>query len=118
MTSLRLSVRDTAARSHIASLLLEAGYSVSLGGPEDCGGPADVLFDEKSLTPELGLLSERERDVAALLVQGITRNKEIASLLGIREATAKVHSKNILRKLGVTSRAAAAVVLSQAMRGA
>jgi two-component system NarL family response regulator len=53
-------------------------------------------------------LSPRELEVLHLLVDGKT-NKEIAVLLGIAEATVRVHVDHILEKLGVSSRTAACV---------
>lgn len=55
-----------------------------------------------------GDLSPRERDVLQLVAIGLT-NREIARRLFIAEATAKVHVHNILAKLGVSSRTAAAL---------
>jgi DNA-binding CsgD family transcriptional regulator len=48
-------------------------------------------------------LSPREREVLALLSDGLT-NREIAQRLFIAEATAKLHVRRICRKLGVRSR--------------
>lgn len=52
-------------------------------------------------------LSERERDVLALVARGFT-NKEIASTLVISEKTARNHLSNILAKLGLSRRSEAA----------
>jgi DNA-binding CsgD family transcriptional regulator len=49
-------------------------------------------------------LTPRELDVLRLLARGRT-NLEIAQALVVREGTVKYHVKNILRKLGATSRA-------------
>jgi DNA-binding NarL/FixJ family response regulator len=57
---------------------------------------------------ELSPLSPREREVAGLVAQGMT-NRQIAETLIISEATADVHVKRILRKLGARSRAQVAV---------
>jgi two-component system, NarL family, nitrate/nitrite response regulator NarL len=58
-------------------------------------------------------LSARERDVARLLVEGVS-NKEIARTLGIEVVTAKRHVGNILRKLGARNRTQAARCLAKA----
>ena len=51
-------------------------------------------------------LSNREWTVLELLVGGMT-NKEIALDLDLKEATVKIHVKNIYRKMGVANRAQA-----------
>jgi two-component system, NarL family, nitrate/nitrite response regulator NarL len=53
-------------------------------------------------------LTAREREVLALLAEGLA-NKAIAARLGISEHTAKFHVNAILGKLGAESRAAAIV---------
>jgi DNA-binding NarL/FixJ family response regulator len=53
-------------------------------------------------------LTPREREVLALLAEGLA-NKAIAARLGISEHTAKFHVNAILSKLGVDSRAEAIV---------
>lgn len=53
-------------------------------------------------------LSPREREVLSLMVQG-NANKEIASALGITEATVKCHVSVILLRLGVSDRTQAVV---------
>jgi DNA-binding NarL/FixJ family response regulator len=52
-------------------------------------------------------LSEREREVIALVARGLT-NREIAETLVISEKTARNHVSNILDKLGLTRRSEAA----------
>jgi DNA-binding NarL/FixJ family response regulator len=52
-------------------------------------------------------VTRREREVLALLAEGLT-NREIASRLVVSEHTVHRHVTNILRKLGLPSRAAAA----------
>jgi DNA-binding NarL/FixJ family response regulator len=55
-------------------------------------------------------LTPREREVAALLSEGLS-NKEIGCHLGIAEDTAKHHVGKVMEKLGVCSRTEAAVML-------
>ena len=56
----------------------------------------------------IGRLTKREYQVLALLTEGRT-NREIAETLVISEVTAKVHVRNVLRKLGVRNRTEAAL---------
>lgn len=49
-------------------------------------------------------LTPREREVLGLMARGLT-NLAIANSLLVREGTVKYHVKNVLRKLGATSRA-------------
>ena len=53
----------------------------------------------------LAQLSEREREVLHLLVQGITSNRELAERLVVSENTVKYHFRNILDKLHLQNRA-------------
>lgn len=57
-------------------------------------------------------LTERERDVLALMVKGLNNN-EIADRLIISRSTAKFHVSNILSKLQATSRTEAVAVALQ-----
>ena len=61
-------------------------------------------------------LSPREREVLALVAEGLT-NQLIARRLGISVDTAKEHVSTILEKLNVGNRAAAAVWHSQHAAG-
>ena len=60
--------------------------------------PAEPVDSYQSLT-------EREREVLDLLVQGITSNRELAERLIVTENTVKYHFRNILDKLHVQNRA-------------
>ncbi|MEV0642940.1 AAA family ATPase [Streptomyces sp. NPDC050619] len=54
---------------------------------------------------EEGLLTPSERDVAALVVEGLA-NREISRLLGLATRTVELRLTNVYRKLGVKGRAA------------
>jgi DNA-binding NarL/FixJ family response regulator len=64
---------------------------------------------------QAAVLSEREREVLALVARG-ARNREIADELSISEFTVKRHVQSILSKLGVTSRRAAGAFYLSAYR--
>ncbi|MBI4495067.1 MAG: response regulator transcription factor [Chloroflexi bacterium] len=50
-------------------------------------------------------LTEREREVLELLIQGVTSNRELAERLVVSENTVKYHLRNILDKLHLQNRA-------------
>jgi NarL family two-component system response regulator LiaR len=65
---------------------------------------AQALVHAASQPPALGTnLTERERAVLALMVEGLN-NTQIAGRLVVSPSTIKSHVSNILSKLGVTSR--------------
>jgi DNA-binding CsgD family transcriptional regulator len=94
---LRSAVEWMSAR--LGQLATDAGDPSASGG-----GPDPELTDA---------LTARELDVLRLLARGQT-NLEIARALVVREGTVKYHVKNILRKLGATSRADAVSRYSRA----
>jgi DNA-binding NarL/FixJ family response regulator len=61
---------------------------------------------------EVALLSAREREVLALVADGLT-NKQIAGQLVISENTARNHVSRILDKLDLSSRSQAATFAAQ-----
>jgi NarL family two-component system response regulator LiaR len=65
---------------------------------------AQVIVQTAGQPPEPGLdLTEREREVLALMVEGLN-NTQIAGRLTVSPSTIKSHVSNILSKLGVSSR--------------
>lgn len=65
---------------------------------------AQSLVENANLPPPPGLdLTEREREVLALMIEGLS-NTQIAGRLTISPSTIKSHVSNILSKLGVASR--------------
>ncbi|MFD4611825.1 response regulator [Streptomyces sp. NPDC058440] len=79
------------------------------GGPGASSGvrpspPVSLMSEER-----LATLTERERDVLALLGQGLA-NGEIGRRLGIGVGTVKTHVSAILQKTGTESRVQAAVL--------
>lgn len=55
--------------------------------------------------PSLGILTEREREVVAGLLRGLT-NKQIGQELGISHRTVEIHRARVMRKLGAPTLAA------------
>ena len=65
---------------------------------------AQALVDTANQPPTPGLdLTEREREVLALMVEGLN-NTQIAGQLTVSPSTIKSHVSNVLAKLGVASR--------------
>ena len=65
---------------------------------------AQSLVESANLPPSPGLdLTEREREVLALMIEGLT-NTQIAGRLTVSPSTIKSHVSNILSKLEVASR--------------
>jgi two-component system NarL family response regulator len=60
--------------------------------------PAETPADDS-----LAELTQREREIVRLIVEGAS-NKEVASSLNISERTVKGHLSNVFQKLGVTDR--------------
>jgi DNA-binding NarL/FixJ family response regulator len=69
---------------------------------------ARTILAARSEPDPLGGLSQREREVLALLVEGLP-NKLIARRLQISDKTVKSHLTRIFRELGVTDRTQAAL---------
>jgi len=67
--------------------------------------------ESPAMPPELANLSPRERDILALIGDGLT-NREIGKKLYLSEKTVKNHISRLLAKLGVQRRVQAAVLAS------
>jgi DNA-binding NarL/FixJ family response regulator len=67
------------------------------------GGQPVSAEEAASAGPAPTSLTQREREVMGLLVQGLS-NKEIGHRLGIEVVTVALHLRSIYRKLGVASR--------------
>lgn len=78
--------------------------SAYAGRPALAPEAAQVLIQMSRNGPAVGAdLTERERDVLALMVDGLN-NHDIADRLVISSGTVKFHVSNILSKLGVATR--------------
>lgn len=100
------------------------GYVLKDAGPDELAGairaaargeaPLDpraarALLDARARPPEPAEgLSEREREVLAMVAEGLP-NKLVARRLGISEKTVKAHLTSIYRQIGVTDRTQAAL---------
>ena len=98
---------------HTAILAGTPDYGYTGGGllfwdRNKSGADARTLLDARSAPDPLAGLSEREREVLELLVEGLP-NKLIARRLEISEKTVKSHLTRIFRELDLTDRTQAAL---------
>ena len=101
-------------RADLVSAVRSAAGGESLLDPEIT---ATVLERLRRLTAaeqdrQVTVLSDREREVLALVAEGLT-NKQIAARLFISENTARNHVSRILEKLDLTTRSQAATFAAQ-----
>jgi ATP/maltotriose-dependent transcriptional regulator MalT len=97
-------LQDSAAHPELSRIL-------ALSGDADVvDTSADTRVDRSVLA-----LSPREKEVLSLLAQGLS-NSDIGKALFISPVTVKVHVRHIFEKLGVHSRAAAALRATQLSR--
>jgi NarL family two-component system response regulator LiaR len=96
-----------------ADELAEAIRAAHQGKPTLAPEAAQVLIRVTTQPPELGYdLTEREREVLALMVEGRT-NPQIADRLVVSRSTVKFHVSSVLSKLGAASRTEAVALALQ-----
>jgi DNA-binding NarL/FixJ family response regulator len=100
--------------------LIEAVLAVARGEPRIAPAMASRMLADLgrgAAPPEdpLSALSDREREVLALVAEGL-RNREIADRLVISEPTVKTHVRHVLEKLQIRNRAEAAAFAARHLR--
>jgi two-component system nitrate/nitrite response regulator NarL len=99
----------TSPANEVAEAILEAFHGGSPMSPKVARSVVSLLArltqHQQPAVPPVAL-SPRERELLALLVEGLTA-KEIADRLNVSIHTTGTHTRNLFTKLGVHSRAAA-----------
>ena len=95
------------SHSKLVEAIREAGRGASLLDPSVTRNVIERLAALSEASAQQEILSEREREVLALIAQGCT-NKEIAAKLVVSPYTARNHVIRILNKLGLSRRSEAA----------
>ena len=89
---------------------LHRGIAAAARGesPLDPRAAGTIIAARSEVSAPKALLSDREREVLALLARGLP-NKQIATQLGISEKTVKAHLTSVFRQIKVTDRTQAAL---------
>ncbi len=90
---------------HALRLMTKSGVSLE---PSDLSPKPDDA-DGGKIEKLLELLTDRERQIARLVSEGLS-NKEIARKLNVSQGTVKVHLYNIFQKLEITNRTVLATI--------
>jgi two-component system nitrate/nitrite response regulator NarL len=102
-----VAARASAESLHAALLAGAAAYVPRGDAPSALPGALCAVQGGGTVLPEAPpdgeRLTARERELVGALDEGL-RFKQVARRLGITEATAKTHGRNLFRKLGATSR--------------
>ncbi|WP_241692290.1 LuxR C-terminal-related transcriptional regulator [Streptomyces sp. N1] len=106
------ALRQLVARAKVLGGDLDLESVDNWGSRVEVRIPLDPPDTSEQPTASWGL-APREAEVLRLLTAG-RRNRQIATQLGISENTVKFHTSQIYHKLGVTSRAAAAALATEA----
>ena len=88
------------------------GSILAKAGDADRARLSGLMLANEPTSALTAKLTKRENEVFGLLAEGQT-NREIAQALVISEVTAKVHVRNVLRKLGVRNRTEAALMAAR-----
>ncbi|MEE9422684.1 MAG: DNA-binding response regulator [Gammaproteobacteria bacterium] len=115
MASLRVGASGY-ANTYMSSRMLQKAVEVVLMGEVWVGRRMmqQVLtqWRQKTEPSPLELLTDRERQVALLVAEGLP-NKRIADQLGVKERTVKAHLTAIFRKTGFKDRTSLAIRINQ-----
>ncbi|MDP9352896.1 MAG: response regulator transcription factor, partial [Chloroflexota bacterium] len=74
--------------------------------------PASPLAPPLTAATDAAILTRREREIVGLITEGLT-NRQIAQQLVLSERTVDTHTANLMRKLGLRSRAQVAAWAAQ-----
>ena len=100
----RCGVHGYVMKDRPAAQLLEAVIGVAQGGLHFPPNMVDAILDPGARPSPaktgIAALSVREREVLALLAEGLT-NKDVARKLGISTRTAETHREHLSRKLDI-----------------
>lgn len=108
LRAIRAGAKGYVVKDVDTSALIQAIRDVSRGGSAFDARSAAAMVRGLNAPPvdASARLTQREEEVLVLLAHGMS-NRDIGRELFISETTAKFHVGNILRKLGVSSRAEA-----------